>query len=55
MTALRRTATPRAMQMQFLDLSCICDLCNRPRANRNHAARSRKRQAIYAKERMNDE
>lgn len=55
MTALRRTTTPRGMPMPNLELSHICDQCQKHRAHRNRRACSKKRQARYAQARKGNE
>lgn len=45
MTALRRTVQIRQGQMAPLDLSTICDKCNKSRAHGNHQKCSKQRQA----------
>jgi hypothetical protein len=50
MTALRRTAEikgPGAPRLR-LELSGLCQFCNRHRSHGNHRACSKKRQALYA-------
>ena len=45
-TQARRHGAP----MPFLDLNNICDECSKPRAQGNHRACSKKRQARYQAE-----